>query len=1156
MKNMLKILGIVLTLAMLSGLLMAVAPVSTSAANLSWSNYGVPTMSVGTNANVYAFSGDGKTIYLWTNGTVNSTITSAVKLYKSTDNGATWSNSGLDTTTPAVISASTVTITALAVNPANNNDIVAVGIDTAATYTYAGYHVYRSINAGQTFYAFDPFTPGTSPGAPALAGYTINSIDIANGSSGLVSILIGYSGAGNTGGAALFDSSVGTWRYTGITTGTAALGSGTTGGQTWGTSGNALAVKFSPNYTNDAAILAVSANGTTTPAAGTGIYLKGMIVANNSDWNASGAIKDTQIKQGGALVTAVTANQIASLALPSDFVPTSTVQNRVFVGIGDLIGDNSFNANDVYRINGSPNNAGTCYSLGAGVNVYSIAYAGTASAGQLAVGQVTGNSSFPTGSPVISTNQVTSNTPTWNTSANSPSGVSAAANTVVDFLPASTATAYTLFAGTAGNYSELATSTDLNAFWGIGLFNVPASSGYGSVVLGGSFGRGTPTVWQVVRDNTGPSTAARDTMLFYSTDGGTTWKKILDNGFPAVTIKRSPAYATDKTIYLIQTQNTNTSIDDSKQIVKTSDGGLTWNLLNTPGNVSAIDMSAIDANSYWVMSIDRIQNSSSSTYATIEGKEPAIPSTVQPGFFVVPTKSGEFYLSTDNGVTFNRLGNVAQFNSLGGNQLTSANLAPPYTTDVPAKTIYAVDLATHNIMKWTVGTDSSWQIYLNSTSLPVELQGAAISGLGSNHPISSISKGADGNWYIVSNNNYDNVGGVATQNAQIWYTSDLLNNTFTPLLNSSVSGLGGTVQPPYGAGLAIDANKNSAFYVQITQADFNTTTGATTTKTAPASPNGYPNAVMTFTNTLSVAPKTTAPADKASNVGTPQSTSSGTFVQVNFSWTAASYNNPKYDFQVAFDNAFNNIASASNNAQYNTYASATATTGQQQSQLDLKFIPSNGVAAVPLSPGQTYYWRVRVSYPVFSTWSAAQQFSTAVVSSTSGGIDQTGRISPANGATAVPLTPAITWGTVPGATGYDFAMSTDPTFADASKQVDSFTNKNATVYTPSKALAAGTTYFWRVRALNGTAAGDWVTSAFTTAAGGTGPAPSGGPAPVVTPIITVTVPTQAVPTITVVNPAGGSNAPQPTPAYIWVIIAIGAVLVIAVIVLIARTRRV
>jgi hypothetical protein len=85
-----------------------------------------------------------------------------------------------------------------------------------------------------------------------------------------------------------------------------------------------------------------------------------------------------------------------------------------------------------------------------------------------------------------------------------------------------------------------------------------------------------------------------------------------------------------------------------------------------------------------------------------------------------------------------------------------------------------------------------------------------------------------------------------------------------------------------------------------------------------------------------------------------------------------------------------------------------------------------------------------------------------------------------NGSTGVSLTPAITWVPIPGATGFDFQISTDPSFQDAAKLVDSFTGQNKTVYVPARPLAPATTYFWRVRALIGTAAGDWITSAFTT----------------------------------------------------------------------------
>jgi hypothetical protein len=1138
MKNMLRILGIVLTIAMLSGLLMAVVPVSTSAANLSWSNYTLPQVTVGTSANVFAFSGDGKTMYMFTSGTVNPTSTTTGKLYKSTDGGITWSNSSLDNTTPQVISL--VNIKQIAINPANINDIIATD----------GAHVYRSINAGQTFYIFDPTTP---------PGTVVTSIDVANGSSGLVNVLVGYSGT--PGGVALFDSSVGTYRTTNFSA-TASLTGALGASTTWGVA-NALAVAFSPNFTNDAAIITVSANAT--------LAVRGMVVSSSSDWNQSGSMKDAILKQSNVPVTP-TATQIATVAMPSDFVPTSTVQNRIFVGIGDtnLVNPNANNGNDVYRVNGGTSSS-NAYALGSGINVSDVAFAGTATAGQLAAASYTGNTGFPTGVPILSTNMVTSNSPTWNQSNNSPSGVAVDAAPMIKFLPGSTATAYTLYAGTGGStlpagvvttggaskYSELATSTDLNSFWGIGLYEVSA---YDNIVVGSSSGRGTPTVWTVLTDREGATASSaktKDAMLFYSADSGTTYKKILDNGIASISINKSPAYATDKTMYLTQADNTTTAsgsgIDESKQIVKTSDAGLTWNLLNTPGNVAQNWFTAIDANSYWVASVDKIQNSSSSTYATIGGNTPN-QMFVYPGMFVVTTKNtGEVWLSTDSGVTFNRLGNASQFANNGG-QTGPEGIPNPITFDVPNKTIYLVDLSTHNIMKWTVGTDSSWQIYLNATSLPLDLQSVSGTNSKAGHPISSLSLGSDGIWYITSNNNYTG----STPGPQIWYTSDLLNIPFSGLTQSDVVSVGGILPYPYGTGLTKDATGNSVFYTSVNKgSNINPTSGVwdgifhPTTGTTTLSPNGYPYQVMTYTNTLLTGVKTTAPDGKAP-AGTSISTSNGTFDQVDFSWAPVSYNNPKYHFQVAYDKAFNSMASTANNSVLNNYNSAGA--ANSTTVIDLNYLPSNSVSSVPLSPGKTYYWRVRVEYPVVSKWSDPIMFTTVVTSSTSSGLDEPGRISPLNGATGISITPAITWGSVAGVTGYDFKISTDPTFADATKQVDSFTNKATTVYAPSKPLNINTTYYWEVRALNGTAAGEWVISAFTTQATAQ---PTGTGTTSVQPTIIVTVPAQTQPTIVVTVPVNTQPAPAPaTPAYIWVIIVIGAVLVIAVIVLIARTRRV
>jgi hypothetical protein len=1169
MKNMLKIMGIVLTLAMLSGLLMAVAPVSTSAATLSWSDYTMPKVTAGTDANCFAFSGDGKTMFAFVSpGASILNATTGINIYKSTDSGMTWSNSSLDS--GAVISLNTldshVKRYMLAVNPNNINDVIFSD----------GKDIYRSTNSGQNFFMSDP------------NGYTysasnnwISGIDIANSSNGQATILVGWSGSATgtpayNGGVALLDTSIGIWRTTAGTTSSTQLGA------TWAAA-NALAVAFSPNYANDAGIIAISCNATLVGSYSTGtVSVRTQIVATGSEWG--GLVRDGILKMSNAPIPP-SGSLFANIALPSDFVPSSASQNRVFIGLGDTNTTTTSAGIDVYRMNGTTASGAfsTVYNLGAGINVSSVAYAGNSTTGQLAAGQYNSNT-------IYSTNSVTNNSPSWTSSANSPSGTSGTLNTLVKFLPGSTATAYTLYAGTAGAYSELATSTDLNSFWGVGLIRMSFGAARGN-----SSGTGTQQIYQVMRS--GAPNAPTDVSLFYSADGGNTWKKIYDNAGISFSIYKSPAFATDKTIYLMQSDWTisqgtltppygpatvATNGIKSNQIVKTSDAGLTWTTLNTPGNVSAKWIAAIDANSYWVASPDRgIQNSSSSVYASIEGKVPN-QIFVFPGMFVCTTKSGEVYLSTDSGVTFNRLGNVNQFITGGGQwgaeSSSSGNGFPPITFDVPNKTIYVVDLGSHNIMKWTVGTDASWQVYLNSSSLPATLQGTAqllyrfntgttsapvwvvsptVSA--SNHPISFFGLGTDGNWYIESNNNFDVSSGTVVQNNQIWYTSDLLNITFAPLSQTRIQDMGGSIGFPYSPGQTKDASGNTLFLTGITQGTVDSTTGniiaTTASATSPASPNGYVSQVLQFTNTLSAGVKLTSP-DGKSPTGTSTTTSNGTFDQVNFSWTAVSYTNPKYHFQVAYDKLFTNIATTANSANLNTYNSAG--TSSQTTSIDLNYLQSNGASAVPLSPGQTYYWRVRVESPVISKWSDPIMFTTVVTSSTSGGIDQTGRISPVNGQTSVSVTPAITWGSVPGATGYDFKIATDPAFTNV---VDSFTNKSTTVYSPAKALDPNKTYYWEVRALNGTAAGDWVISAFTTqtvavptGAPSTG-APSTGTAPVAP--ITVVVPTQPPANIVVTVPPNTVPAPAPaTPGYIWVIIAIGAVLVIAVIVLIARTRRV
>ena len=108
-----------------------------------------------------------------------------------------------------------------------------------------------------------------------------------------------------------------------------------------------------------------------------------------------------------------------------------------------------------------------------------------------------------------------------------------------------------------------------------------------------------------------------------------------------------------------------------------------------------------------------------------------------------------------------------------------------------------------------------------------------------------------------------------------------------------------------------------------------------------------------------------------------------------------------------------------------------------------------------------------------------------------------------------------------------------------------------TFYKAEEALAYDTTYYWRVRGVTGAAApkkaapgGPWVTGVFTTKA---------KPVEAEPPIVIEPTPPTQVQVIEV--PVQGP--PQAIPDYLlWTIIGIGGVLIIALIVLIVRTRRV
>jgi hypothetical protein len=184
---------------------------------------------------------------------------------------------------------------------------------------------------------------------------------------------------------------------------------------------------------------------------------------------------------------------------------------------------------------------------------------------------------------------------------------------------------------------------------------------------------------------------------------------------------------------------------------------------------------------------------------------------------------------------------------------------------------------------------------------------------------------------------------------------------------------------------------------------------------------------------------------------------------------------------------------------------------------------------------KNYLWRVRAyetsnGETTRSPWSDAYTIkvqSGTVVNQPYAGPILTG---PAGGAQDVnPNLVGFSWASVPGATSYQIIVATD------SALTATVGGTPATVTGTSyqvTGLDEGTTYFWAVMAVEPTVSPQ-NTGTFTTM--------TSAPPP-------VTVEPQPTPTI--IMPSAQ------TPAYIWAVIVIGAVLVIAVIILIVRTRRV
>jgi hypothetical protein len=189
--------------------------------------------------------------------------------------------------------------------------------------------------------------------------------------------------------------------------------------------------------------------------------------------------------------------------------------------------------------------------------------------------------------------------------------------------------------------------------------------------------------------------------------------------------------------------------------------------------------------------------------------------------------------------------------------------------------------------------------------------------------------------------------------------------------------------------------------------------------------------------------------------------------------------------------------------------------------------------------GIKLYWRVRVleCEPYRSLYSETCNFTTELKGAQWNPFKTVegnpGNVAPLAGATGVAKMPTFQWNSAEWATGYELIISYN---ADFSSPIKSVKVADA-VWACDVELEEGKIVYWKVRAVSDLSESEWAVGTFTVMV-----TPDDPPPPV----------TVAPPTAPVVIPP----APAPiAPVYIWVIIIIGAILVIAVIVLIVSTRK-
>jgi hypothetical protein len=1102
-----KILGVALPLLVVLALAVALLPTATPAATaatqtLRFTTVPIPeigtggdwVMAPGANIGPIAVSADGSVLFAAANTTAHaSAVNSVNRLLKSTDGGYTWkAQTGFRTEA----------------DQTDNTSIVDIGLSPeyasdATLFVATTTRVYQSVDGAKTFSAMDQ--PDGWAGTEV-----IQDMDIGLDANGRHSVIIGT-------------------EITAATNGEVYVYSPATTGMSWQAQGignhEVLAAAFSPGFSSDEGIFAVTADTETTVQSAFG-YTK-----DGGGWQASVGLADIRdTVQGTDNIVATRAR----IAFPDDFNVDSLSSNIAFVGIVAPVSGTEAGGGDVYKVIFQPtlssaidlNVRGLIGTQQTGTNIWDLAISGDADAATILVGTDRWDTSV-TNYYWLSYYSTNSGT-TWSTARESqPTGGDPTRHaTTTNLLSGANAMPHVLlspnfdsdgiaYTATAGQLtSGFSRTTDGGKSWNqLSLVdwgrNAAGTLGY--TVNEMDYTEKTTWYFRLECDMDGAG-GTDDTYasLWMTPDSGSRYERVYSYANPSFPLDYNALdiKGSDKEVFFLTVYDVG-GLGTEGKFWRSTDSGATF-----PRTIAAKDAmnfrSIVDENTIWTLHDGTVWYTTNLGRPWTEPEESTLAGAIEridiEGDYVfLQETTGNIFVSLDGGTTFLKtLGsNMNVFTDRGSLVIDpnfEDNMYIYQCADDPGAGIYRIEFDPDD------PESTEWQRIDNLTAADIASPTVEYDWLGFNKGI----------MYLMDDEPM--VAGVA---GGLWrctnYDADI-NGIYPPRFNLTQTGLVAGDRPDYIR--AISQPEGRAFYCQNDGAGV-----------------PYTNYLIVYYDSLQKAPGQVAPEDGDVNAGVSLSTEDLT-VTVVLTWKAVA-SATAYQWQVSRDTDFSAI-------------------------FDQGFSTGNEVRVRDHIAGQKYYWRVRVAgdatpanandfpfvgAPLVSPWS--DTFSYTVGSSHEAAFKITG---PAVGATSVSIQPTFTWAPLEGAVGYEIMVSEDKDFAI----IEWSHTSDQTFFKPEEKLRYNTTYYWRVRGilvesyLKGktvvpAVGSPWSTGVITTEAKPVEPEP---------PVVITPPATPPAPEVQVIE------VPMPTPApaipsgLLYTIVGIGAVLIIALIILIVRTRRV